>query len=238
MTKFLLKNKILSFSILAYFILFFSMPDIATTAINQSSYYIKEMFMIMPIVLILSALIETWVPKETIIKTFGSKSGIKGPFFSFLLGSLSAGPIYAAFPVCTTLYKKGAKVSNIVIILSSWAVIKVPMLINEYRFLGGEFMVIRWILTVIAILILGYIMERIIIKEPLEVKAGSKEDKNTLEVDCKLCINCSLCAKQWPKYFIMESKCAKAQVTHLKPKEIKEILPAVKKCPVNAISIN
>ena len=40
---------------------------------------------------------------------------------------------------------------SIIIILSSWAVIKIPMLLNEAKFLGAKFMIIRWLLTVIAI---------------------------------------------------------------------------------------
>jgi uncharacterized membrane protein YraQ (UPF0718 family) len=231
------KNKILTFSLLTYVVLYFTMPEISSRAISQSTYYIKEMFMIMPIVLIISALIETWVPRETIIKTFGKKSGLKGPIFSFLLGSLSAGPIYAAFPVCTTLYKKGAKVSNIVIILSSWAVIKVPMLINEYRFLGGDFMLYRWIFTVVAIIALAFIMEKVIIKGELPVKQDiSKENEKTLKVDCNLCVDCSLCAKECPSYFHMEDGCAKVKKDILNLEEVNLVSKAIKKCPVNAIS--
>jgi hypothetical protein len=42
---------------------------------------------------------------------------------------------------------------NLVIILSAWAVIKVPMLLNELKFLEFEFMAVRWVLTVIAIVV-------------------------------------------------------------------------------------
>jgi hypothetical protein len=40
-------------------------------------------------------------------------------------------------------------ISNIVIILSTWAVIKVPMLLNESKFLGTKIMFNRWVLTTV-----------------------------------------------------------------------------------------
>jgi hypothetical protein len=44
--------------------------------------------------------------KQTIENSLGEGSGVRGVLFSFLLGSFSAGPIYAAFPVCKMLLKK------------------------------------------------------------------------------------------------------------------------------------
>ncbi|MCK5764148.1 MAG: hypothetical protein KAH05_08515 [Clostridiales bacterium] len=82
----------------------------------------------------------------------------KGYFFSFVIGSISAGPIYASFPIVKLLMKKGVSVGNTVIIISSWAVIKVPMLINEVKFLEFEFMALRWVLTIAAILIMSQII--------------------------------------------------------------------------------
>ena len=99
--------------------------------------------MIMPVIFLLTTLIEAWVPKEMIMEHLGDESGLKGALISLLLGSVSVGSIYVAFPVCKTLFKKGASISNIVVILSAWAVIKIPMLANEAKFLSPKFMAIR-----------------------------------------------------------------------------------------------
>ena len=77
-----------------------SYPSKAVQSLNNSLYYIKEMLIIMPVILLLTSLIEAWVPKKSIERALGEGSGFKGSVFSFLLGSFSAGPIYAAFPVC------------------------------------------------------------------------------------------------------------------------------------------
>jgi uncharacterized membrane protein YraQ (UPF0718 family) len=100
------KNKLLTAVSMAYIILFIAMPDKAYLSVKNSMYYIIEMLQIMPVVFILTSIIEAWVPRKIIVNGFGEKAGIKGTVFSFLLGSFSAGPIYAAFPICKMLLKK------------------------------------------------------------------------------------------------------------------------------------
>ena len=43
------------------------------------------MLEIMPVIFILTSIIEAWVHKEVIMNGFGEKAGIKGGIFSFLL---------------------------------------------------------------------------------------------------------------------------------------------------------
>ena len=119
-------------------------PEKALSAVKGSTYYLKEMLIIMPVVFLLTVVIEALVPKKLIIQGLGEKSGITGNLLSLVFGSISAGPVYAAFPICISLLRKGASIKNIVIILGAWAVIKVPMLANEAKFLGVKFMAIRW----------------------------------------------------------------------------------------------
>jgi uncharacterized membrane protein YraQ (UPF0718 family) len=146
----------------AYTGLFVIRPDMSVSSMKNSAYYIKEMIMIMPVIFVLTALLDLWVPKENIIKYLGKDAGAKGAVLSLILGSISAGPIYAAFPLCVMLYKKGASIRNLIIILSAWAVIKVPMLLNEMKFLGFRFMAIRWVLTVTAIFFFSWIASKIV----------------------------------------------------------------------------
>lgn len=136
-------------------------PTTALKALNLLKGFLVEMIQILPMVFILTALLSQWIPSSMIQKHLGRNSGIRGIFFSLLLGSISAGPIYAAFPLAVALHKKGASISRIVIIISSWAVIKIPMLIMEFRFLGPRFTLIRYVISVPAIVILGLTMERL-----------------------------------------------------------------------------
>ena len=228
------KNKLLSTIILAYGILFVTMPGKAITAVNNSMYYVFEMLLIMPVIFILTSIIEAWVPKEVIINGFGDKSGFKGNIFAFLLGSFSAGPIYAAFPVCKMLLKKGASIGNIVIVLSTWAVIKVPMLANEAKFLGPKFMFLRWILTTISIFIMAFVISKFV-----KTKDMPQEEKTTeagVNINQDYCIGCGICADICPKMFYLEDKKAHVKSQTIFEPMIAKVKKAVRDCPANAIS--
>jgi uncharacterized membrane protein YraQ (UPF0718 family) len=218
----------------AYILMFIIKPDMGVISIKNSFYYIKEMLMIMPVIFVLTALLDTWVAKEKITKYLGKESKVKGIILSFVLGSISAGPIYAAFPMCVMLHKKGASVRNLVIILSAWAVIKVPMLLNEAKFLGIKFMAIRWVLTVIAIVVFSWITSKIVKDEDIVQK---EEKASGLTLNRESCMGCTLCTKNYPEIFGMQGK--KAYIKSFDSEIDKERLnQTILACPVSAIRYN
>jgi uncharacterized membrane protein YraQ (UPF0718 family) len=226
------KNKLILLVALIYLILLILSPSMAGKAVQNSLYYLVEMFQVIPVIFLLTVVIEALVPKELIVRGFGEKSGMKGNILALLLGSISAGPIYAAFPVSKTLLGKGASITNIVIILSAWAVIKLPMLANEAKFLGVNFMVVRWILTVISILIMAYIIGRIIKKKDIPQDA---EPKPLLSVNADYCIGCGLCVKLSPSFFEMKDQKAIVRTNLSNQIEYQSLKPAIEKCPSKAI---
>lgn len=231
--KILKKIKENLFSVLvlmAYVILLVVRPDLGFQSISNSAYYLKEMLLIMPVIFILTALLDLWIPKEKISKYLGKEAKSKGIVFSFVLGSISAGPIYAAFPMCVMLYKKGASIRNLVVILSSWAVIKIPMLLNEVKFLGLRFMVIRWILTVIAIVVFSWITAKIVKEEDIPLQ----EEEMGLTLNQEACMGCSLCVKNYPEVFAMDQK--KAKIINYEQFNVQKLFEVMKACPVKAIN--
>lgn len=239
MINFLKNNKILSFSFIIYIGLFLVSPDKGFSALGNTAYFIKEMVTVLPLVFILTSLLEAWVPKEVIMNSFGENSGVKGIVYSFVLGSFSAGPIYAAFPVCKMLLKKGAGIMNIVIILSAWAVIKVPMLANEAKFLGVNFMAIRWIFTVIAIIFLSYVVSKTVKRSDHPTVDDLATDRNNTPIsyNSDYCIGCGICVKLEPNVFKMDGK----KVTVIELSSYKEysdsLIQIQNKCPGKAIYI-
>lgn len=226
------ENLFLAIVALAYIIMFIMNPIMGTESVKNSGYYIKEMLMIMPVIFVLTALLDMWIPKEKIMQYLGKEAGSKGIFLSFVVGSISAGPIYAAFPMCVMLHKKGASIRNIIIILSSWAVIKVPMLLNEAKFLGPKFMAIRWALTVLAILIFSWISTKIIKDEDLP---GEVLAKPGLHINRDACMGCTLCAKNYPELFEMQGKKAVVKTYDKKALNFENLQSVINDCPVHAI---
>jgi len=234
LTQLIKKNKLLLIVGVIYLTLFILMPDKAAKAMNNSVYYLVEMVQILPVIFLLTVVIEALIPKEVIIKRFGEKSGFLGNLLSLVLGSISAGPIYAAFPISKMLLSKGASVANIVIILSSWAVIKVPMLANEAKFLGVSFMGVRWLLTVIAILAMAWITGKIVDRREL-VKVSAKPSDLLIEIKKDYCVGCGICVKMLPEVYELREQKAEVKMQGVDESNKRIIFNTVEKCPTKAI---
>jgi len=175
MINILKKHKLISVAALAYLVTLIVSPQTFMNALKQNGTFLLEMLEILPPIMVISSLISVWVPNNVIIKGFGNASGIKGKLLSILIGAFSAGPIYAGFPVAKTLYDKGASVGNVVIILSAWAVVKVPMYLVETSFLGAPFANTRYLLTIPLIIILGYVMQKVVKRDDIPVSQLDRE---------------------------------------------------------------
>ena len=137
-------------------------PALGSRSIEISIKSLIEMFIIVPPIFLLLGLFDIWVPRETIVKLMGEKSGLIGISLAILLGSFSAGPLYAAFPVAAVLINKGCKFSNILLFVGAWATTKIPMLLFEAGSMGWQFMITRLAINIPGIIIMAYLVEMII----------------------------------------------------------------------------
>lgn len=233
-SAFVKQNKFLAIVAFVYLALFALKPEVASQAFGNSSYYFIEMIQIMPMIFLLTVVIDVLIPKEVIIKHLGEDSGIKGSLLALVLGSVSAGPIYAAFPVSKMLAKKGASINNIVVILSAWAVVKVPMLANEAKFLGVKFMGTRWFLTVLSIFAMGALVAALVKKEDLPT---DKSSSSLIMVHQTYCLGCSLCQRMEPQLFEMADGKAVIKQQPIAPMQFQAIKAIAEKCPGNAIKL-
>ncbi|MDD3044441.1 MAG: permease [Candidatus Delongbacteria bacterium] len=128
-----------------------------------------EMLSILPPVFILLGLLDVWVDKALMIKLTGKGSGIRGAVIAFLLGSLAAGPLYAAFPIAGVMLKKESKFSNVIIFIGAWSTTKVPMLMFEASSMGLKFMLLRFLLNLPVIVLIALITEKVLSQEEKQV---------------------------------------------------------------------
>lgn len=150
-------------------LLYIFFPKQIKSAMDISQRYALEMITIFPAVLILMGLADVWVPKSLINKYLGKNSGLKGILLSIFLGTLPTGPLYIAFPIAAELLRKKARISNVLIFLGVWASLKIPQISVEIKFLGVKFAAIRFIFTLISIIIIGYLIEMIVEKSEVKV---------------------------------------------------------------------
>lgn len=127
------------------------------SALELSWFNFVSMLKIVPPIFLLIGLLDVWVPKETMIRLMGEKSGIKGILIAFFLGTLTAGPLVGAFPVAMIMIKKGARYSNVLFFLMIWASSKLPIIFFQATTLGLKYTIISNI-TLITIYLIGSII--------------------------------------------------------------------------------
>ena len=119
-----------------------------------------DMILLLPPILVFVGLLDIWVKKDTLMTYMGPGSGFTGTILAFLLGSISAGPLYVAFPIAAMLLKKGVLVRNVVFFLGVWTVAKLPILIYEVASLGLAFTIIHVASGLIFFYFIGILFER------------------------------------------------------------------------------
>ena len=136
-------------------------PDRAVDAVDTIGYSLREMFFVIPPIFVLLGLLDVWVPRETLIRYMGREAGLHGTLLAFTIGSVAAGPLYAAFPVATLLMRKGCSFFNVMIFVGAWSTTKIPMFLFEYAALGGPFAVTRLAANIPAIILIALILSRL-----------------------------------------------------------------------------
>ncbi len=145
-------------ALLALIIVYIINKEVGTKAALTIRNSAKEMMLILPPVFILLGLLDVWVPRDTMVKFMGEGSGILGGVLAFVVGSAAAGPLYVVFPIAAAFMKKGAKFTNILILIGAWSTTKIPMLLFEFSSLGPKFMLTRLALNIPVILFMTFVM--------------------------------------------------------------------------------
>ena len=124
-------------------------------AIHTLTFSLKEMLSVLPPIFILLGLMDVWVPRETMVRFMGEGSGARGVLLAFFLGSVAAGPLYAAFPVAVMLMRKGASFFNLLVFIGAWSTTKIPMILFELSSMGAVFAFTRLAMNIPVILIIA-----------------------------------------------------------------------------------
>ncbi len=142
--------------------------NLGKKAFNLSLSNFANMLSVLPPIMVLIGLLDVWVPKEVMIKYMGHKSGLSGILIALILGSLAAGPLYAAFPIAAILLKKHAKVSNVIFFLGVWSTAKLPLVMFEYASFGGTFTLTHIISNLIVFWLGAVMVEKMLSPKSLE----------------------------------------------------------------------
>lgn len=137
-------------------------PELRASLTKNLTSNFGQMLAVIPPIFILLGLLDQWVPREVVMKYMGKGSGLRGIVLSIVLGASSAGPLYGAFPFAAVMLEKGVRLGNVILFLSAWATLKVPMFLFEVSALGWRFASLRWLLNVPVILFIAYLTEHLL----------------------------------------------------------------------------
>jgi uncharacterized membrane protein YraQ (UPF0718 family) len=154
-------------------------PQTGLTLFRHSWNVVAQMLAVLPPVFLLLGLMDAWVPRETVIRFVGERSGILGTALSIVLGAAAAGPLYGAFPIAQTMARKGASYFNIVVFLGAWSTLKIPMFLFETSALGARFSVTRWIVNVAGIVLMAWVAHRVLSRKDKDRLAAAEEQGPT-----------------------------------------------------------
>ena len=165
--KTLKRYKAFLISLFVLIILSFFNKSILTETINTVNSSILQMLSVLPPIMLILGLMDIWIPREQLMKYMGNKSGAIGILLAMLIGSVAAGPMYAAFPFTAVLIKKGAKFSNIIIFMNAWCLTKISTLLFEISALGYKFTLVRLLIDIPGVLIMSYLVNLLMSKDSL-----------------------------------------------------------------------
>ena len=107
-------------------------------------------------------LLDIWVERETMVKIMGEGAGVRGATVSFLLGSVTALPLYALLPVAGILIKKGCRIANVLVFLCASASVRIPLLLFEIASLGFGFTAVRCGVNIVIIFLIAFLIDRVL----------------------------------------------------------------------------
>lgn len=118
-----------------------------------------------PILILMFALlafIKVGMNSDVVQNGIQKNTGIKSIILGYIFGLLVSGPIYPGFSLSKMLMEHGIKIRVVIIMISTWATLKIALLPFEVKILGIHVTIVRWIVTVIVIFLIGILCELII----------------------------------------------------------------------------
>ena len=146
-----------------YGVLFSAFPDRTWLALKSSGVVFLRLLLPLGLVFVVMVAFNLLLKPAQIARFLGKRAGIKGIILSMVGGIISAGPIYAWYPLLAEVRKKGAGNIPITVFLYNRAVkpFLFPVMIAYF---GWAYVGILTFLTMIASIVIGYCLN-ILIKE-------------------------------------------------------------------------
>jgi uncharacterized membrane protein YraQ (UPF0718 family) len=99
--------------------------------------------------------VDVLAPQELVRAWIGPGSGWRGLLLAEGAGMLLPGGPYVVFPLIAALYRAGAGLGPVVVLVASWAMLALLNFSFEWPFMGWRFTAVRWGLGLVFPLLAG-----------------------------------------------------------------------------------
>lgn len=149
-------------TISALVLLLLVFPDVAKESLGFAAEGVGRFLLLLPPIFVIVGLLDTWVERETLIRHMGADSGVRGMLLSLFLGLVTAVPLYALLPIAALMLKKGCKVANVLLFLTSCSAIRIPLLLFLTTFMGVEYAALWFAANLVVVFAISVVAVRIL----------------------------------------------------------------------------
>ncbi len=111
---------------------------------------------------LVAGFLQVLVPRDVVAAWIGEKSGLAGMAIASVAGMLTPGGPMAAFPLMVALHASGADRGALVAYVTAWSILGVQrLLIWEIPLMGGDFAMLRFIVSALLPLAAGLIARQL-----------------------------------------------------------------------------
>ncbi|OGI44023.1 MAG: hypothetical protein A2150_02285 [Candidatus Muproteobacteria bacterium RBG_16_64_11] len=135
-------------------------PELALRALAHAWQALRHMLPVLALVFVLMVVFDLVLNPRRLAQQLGRPGGARGWLLALAAGILSAGPIYAWYPLLAELRGKGMRVSTAAVFLYARA-IKLPLLPLLFHYFGTAYSVVLSLYLAGFALLSGLVMERI-----------------------------------------------------------------------------
>ena len=135
-------------------------PDHALRALAHAWQALRNMLPVLALVFVLLFVFDRLLSPQQVAQYFGRPGGARGWLLALAAGILSAGPIYAWYPLLAELRGKGMRASTAAVFLYARA-IKLPLLPLLVHYFGSAYSVVLSLYLAGFALLSGFVVEHI-----------------------------------------------------------------------------
>lgn len=141
-----------------------------TSALAHAGWLMLSIAPLIALGMMLGGLARELADPKRIAPILGAQSGWSGLVLATVLGAVTPGGPFAAFPIVYALFIAGADVGAVIAFLTSWSVIGIHrVVVWELPLLGAGFVIVR-VLTSLPLPILAGALARLISRGPLQIE--------------------------------------------------------------------